>query len=103
MVDTAMLNELQMKRRELENELASLSTKESVIKGDLQKLEEEIIAQLEETIKAKKLTLSGLESQKSDLEKKLQELQGNLVDKQQPEEPFANDETVKLVLQGPAE
>jgi len=103
MVETAILSELQIRRRELENELASLSTKELAIKGDLQKLEEEIIAELEETIKEKKLTLNGLESQKSDLEKKLRELQDNRANAQTPEESFARDETVELALQDPAE
>jgi len=98
-----MLGELQIRRRELENELASLSSKELVLKGGLRKLEEKIIAQLEKTIYAKRLTLSGLESQKSDLEKKLRELQGNQVDMQKPEEPCAKVETVKAVQQGPAE
>ena len=98
-----MRDELQIRRRELENELASLSTKELVLEGGLRELEEKIIAQLEKTIYAKRLTLSGLESQKNDLEKKLRELQGNQVDMQKPEEPCAKVETAKAVQQGTAE
>lgn len=96
MVETAVLNDLQIKRRELENEVASLFQKEISLKGELKKLEEAIIAELEETIKAKKLTLSGLESQKSDLEKKLRELQGNPVDMQGPKDACVMIETVKI-------
>jgi chaperonin cofactor prefoldin len=103
MSETAMLDELQITRRELENELASLSSKESVLKGGLRKLEEKIIAQLEKAIYAKRLTISGLESQKSDLEKKLRELQGNQVVMQKPDQPCAKVETAKAVQQGPAE
>lgn len=103
MFETAMLGELQIRRRELENELASLSSKELVLKGGLRKLEEKIIAQLEKAIYAKRLTLSGLESQKSDLEKKLRELQGNQVDMKKPDQPCAKVETVKAVQQGSAE
>jgi hypothetical protein len=104
MSETAMLDELQIKRQEFENELASLSSKESVLKGGLRKLEEKIIAQLEKAIYAKRLTLSGLESpKKSDLEKKLRELQGNQVVMQKPDQPSAKVETAKAVQQGPAE
>jgi chaperonin cofactor prefoldin len=104
MFEAATLAGLQIRRRELENELASLSTKESMLIGDLQKLEEEIIAQLGEMIKAKKMALSGLEAQKSDLEKKLRELQGDMVETRKPEEPSAKVETAgEPVQQGPTE
>jgi chromosome segregation ATPase len=82
MSETEMLNGLQIKRRELENELASLDQTEKYLKNDLKTLEEKIIGQLEKEIKAKKLALSGLESRKSELEKKLGELQGNPADAQ---------------------
>ena len=88
-----MLNELQINRRELENELASMSQKEISIKGDLKKLEEGIIAQLERTIEAKKVTLSGLESQKIDLERRLRTLQGNPTVSHQSEEQHTDGET----------
>lgn len=103
MVETAVLNELQIKRRELENEVASLSQKEIMFSCDLRKLEEKIIAQLEEKIKAKKLTLSDMESRKNGLEKKLREIQGNPVVLQKPEEQRANSEGGEPVQQGPTE
>ena len=70
-----MLNGLQIKRRELENELASLSQTEKYLKNDLKALEEKIIGELEKEIKAKKSALNGLESRKGELEKKLTDLQ----------------------------
>lgn len=82
MSETEVLNGLQIRRREMENELASLAQTEKYLKNDLKTLEEKIIGQLEKEIKAKKLVLSGLESRKSELEKKLGELQGNPVDAQ---------------------
>ena len=93
MSEKSGLNELQIKRRELENELASISQKEIYLKGDLRKLEEDIITQLEEAIKAKKTTLSGLGSQKSDLERRLRDLQGHSVVSQPQKEQCANGET----------
>jgi hypothetical protein len=101
MSETEMLNGLQIKRRELENELASLSQTEKYLKNDLKTLEEKIIGQLEKEIKAKKLTLNGLESRKSELEKKLSELQGNQVDSQTAKR--ANGETGEPVQQNPKE
>lgn len=95
MIETALLNQLQMKRRELENEVASLSQREASLKGELQKLEEGIIAELEETIRSKKLVLSSLESQKRDLEKKLNEVQGKPEEAKKPEEPPATIETAQ--------
>ena len=103
MVETAVLNELQIKRRELENKVAYLSQKEISLKCELKKLEEKIIAQLEETIKAKKLNLSDMESRKNGLEKKLREMQGNPVVLQKPEEQLANSEGGEPVQQGPTE
>jgi chromosome segregation ATPase len=103
MSETAVLSELQIKRRELENELASLSQSEKSLKNDLKTLEEKIIGQLEEEIKAKKLALSGLESRKSDLERKLNELQGKPVDLQTTEEQHANGETEEPVQQNATE
>jgi chromosome segregation ATPase len=79
MSETEMLNGLQIRRRELENELASLSQTEKYLKNDLKTLEEKIIGQLEKEIKAKKVALNGLDSRKSELEKKLSDLQGNPV------------------------
>jgi chromosome segregation ATPase len=86
MSETIALSDLQIKRRELENELASLSQKEKTLENDLRTLEEKIIGQLKEEIKAKKSVLSSLESRKSDLEKKLSELQGKPAGSQKAEE-----------------
>jgi chromosome segregation ATPase len=97
MSETEMLNGLQIRRRELENELASLSQTEKYLKNDLKTLEEKIIGQLEKEIKAKKVALNGLESRKGELEKKLNDLQGNPADAQTPES--ANDETEEPVQQ----
>lgn len=77
MVEAALLADLQIKRRQLENELTSLSSKELELVGDIQKLEKNIIAQLEEKIEAEKKTLGSLEAQKSDLEKKLSKLEND--------------------------
>ena len=52
MSETVALSELQIKRRELENDLASLSQKEKTLENDLRTLEEKIIGQLKEEIKA---------------------------------------------------
>jgi chromosome segregation ATPase len=92
MSETIALSELQIKRRELENELASLSQKEKSLENDLRTLEEKIIDQLKEEIKAKKSVLSNLESRKSDLEKKLSELQGKPAGSQTAEEQEYNTE-----------
>ena len=102
MSETIALSELQIKRRELENELASLSQKEKTLETDLRTLEEKIIDQLKEEIKAKKSALSSLESRKSDLEKKLSELQGNPAGSR-TEEQHANGETAEPVQQNNTE
>jgi chromosome segregation ATPase len=91
MSETEVLNGLQIKRRELENELASLYQNEKYLKNDLKALEEKIISQLEKEIKAKKLTLNGLESRKGELEKKLNELQGKPAASQTTEKPASNE------------
>jgi peptidoglycan hydrolase CwlO-like protein len=103
MSETITLSELQIKRRELENELASLSQKEKTLENDLRTLEEKIIDQLKEEIKAKKSALSSLESRKSDLEKKLAELQGKPAGSQTAEEQHANGETAEPVQQNNTE
>jgi chromosome segregation ATPase len=92
MSETIALSELQIKRRELENELASLSQKEKSLENGLRTLEEKIIDQLKEDVKAKKSVLSNLESRKSDLEKKLNELQGKTTGSQTAEEQEHNTE-----------
>ena len=99
MSETITLSELQIKRRELENELASLSQTEKMLENDLRALEGKIIEQLKEEIEAKKSALSGLESRKSDLEKKLNELQGKSAGSQTAEEQPAKVETAEPVQQ----
>jgi chromosome segregation ATPase len=105
MSETIALSELQIKRRELENELASLSQKETSLENDLRTLEEKIIDQLKEEIKAKKSVLSSLESRKSDLEKKLSELQGKPAGSQtteeQPAQEKENDTELTVVAYQP--
>ncbi len=103
MSETEQLNGLQIRRRELENELASLDQTEKYLKNDLKTLEEKIIGQLEKEIKAKKLALNGLESRKSELEKKLSDLQGHPVDSQTTEAQRANGETGEPVQQSSTE
>lgn len=90
MAETEVLNQLQIRRRELENEVASLSQKEILMKSELKKLEEAIIAELEETIEAKKLVLSDLVSKKGELEKKLEEVQRNSADSPKQEESYVS-------------
>jgi chromosome segregation ATPase len=102
MSETEVLNGLQIKRRELENELASLYQNEKYLKNDLKTLEEKIISQLEKEIKEKKLTLNGLESRKGELEKKLNDLQGKPADSQTTETP-ASREAKEQVQQNTAE
>jgi SMC interacting uncharacterized protein involved in chromosome segregation len=99
MSETITLSALQIKRRELENELASLSQTEKMLENDLRALEGKIIAQLKEEIEAKKSTLSGLESRKSDLEKKLNELQGKSAASQTAKEQNATGEAAEPVQQ----
>jgi SMC interacting uncharacterized protein involved in chromosome segregation len=103
MNETITLSELQIKRRELENELASLSQTEKMLENDLRALEGKIIEQLKADIEAKKSTLSGLESRKSDLEKKLSELQGKSTVSQTAEEQPANGEAAEPVQQNDTE
>jgi len=99
MSETITLSELQIKRRELENELASLSQTEQMLESDLRALEARIIEQLKAEIQAKKSALDGLESRKSDLEKKLSGLQENPASSQTAEQPSASGETAEPVQQ----
>lgn len=80
------LSELQIKRRQLENELASLSQTEKMLESDLQTLEAKIIEQLKAEIETKRSALSCLESRKSDLEKRLSKLQEKSPSSQTTEE-----------------
>jgi chromosome segregation ATPase len=100
MSETIGLSELQIKRRELENELASLSQKEKSLESDLRTLEEKIIDQLKDDIKAKNSVLNNLESRKSDLEKKLSELQGKPAGSQTAEEQNTEENDTELTVVG---
>ena len=102
MSETLTLSQLQIKRRELENELASLSQNEKMLENDLKTLEARIIEQLNAEIQAKKSALSGLESRKSDLEKKLSELQGKSAS-ETAEEQQPSGETSEAVQQNDTE
>ena len=103
MSEIVTLSELQIKRRELENELASLSQTEKMLESDLKTLEGRIIEQLKAEIEAKKSALSGLESKKSDLEKKLSTLQEKPASSQTAEEQPASSETEAVVQQDDTE
>ncbi len=99
MSEPVTLTELQIKRRELENELASLSQTEKILQSDLKALEARIIEQLKSEIQAKKSTLDGLETRKSDLEKKLTGLQDNPASSQTSEEQPVTSEAEGPVQQ----
>jgi chromosome segregation ATPase len=99
MSETVTLSELQIKRRELENELASLSQTEKMLESGLKTLEARIIEQLKAEIQAKKSALNGLESRKSSLERKLTQLQDKPSSSQVAEQPPASGETVDPVQQ----
>jgi len=75
MNESITLSEMQIKRRQLENELASLSQTEEMLESDLKMLEAKIIEQLKAEIETKRSALGGLESRKNDLQRKLKELQ----------------------------
>jgi predicted nuclease with TOPRIM domain len=72
---TAVPEQPQKKRAELENECTSLDQKMQATKEEMRQLEEKVAATLEEKVKAKRAALENLESQKRNLEKKLEELQ----------------------------
>jgi hypothetical protein len=103
LVEAAMLADLEIKRRQLENELTSLSSKERVLIVDLQKLEEAIIAELSEKIKAENMILSDLEAMKSDLEAKLRELEGDGLNNRELEESGVRGDDAELEQGYPAE
>ncbi|MBN1358494.1 hypothetical protein JW988_06965 [Candidatus Bathyarchaeota archaeon] len=99
MSEPVTLSELQIKRRELENELASLSQTEKMLQSDLKTLEARIIEKLKAEIQAKKSALHGLETRKSDLEKKLNHMQDNTASSQTVEEQTVTAEAEEPVQQ----
>ncbi len=99
MSEPVTLSELQIKRRELENELASLSQTEKILQSDLKTLEARIIEKLKAEIQAKKSALNGLETRKNDLEKKLNEMQDNTASSQTVEEQTVTGEAEETIQQ----
>jgi len=88
MSETVQLVQLQKRRTELEGELSSLRQKETTLESDVKTLEEEVAAQLEGKIKTQNTILEKLESTKSDLERRLEELQEQPKPSQMPEDPL---------------
>jgi chaperonin cofactor prefoldin len=91
------LAELQKKRTELENHWSSLLQKEKNLKEDVKTLEEKVQAQLESKIKATDVALETLGSKKSDLEKRLKELQEQAGSSQMPNEPWKQSAEINEV------
>lgn len=74
MNDTLTLDQLQIKRRELENELTALLQKEQDLESNLKAREKAVIEELEFIISDKKSIIETLESRNSNLNKKLSKL-----------------------------
>jgi poly(3-hydroxyalkanoate) synthetase len=74
MNDTLTLDQLQIKRRELENEFTKLLQREQELKSNLKTREKAVIKELESIITNKKEILQILESQNTSLSKKLNKL-----------------------------
>lgn len=74
MNDILTLDQLQIKRRELENELTELVQREQELKVNLKTREKAVIKELESIITDKKAMIQTLESQNSSLGKKLNKL-----------------------------
>ena len=74
MNETLTLDQLQIKRRELENELTELVQREQELKVNLKTREKSVIEELEYIITDKKAMIQTLESQNSSLGKKLNKL-----------------------------
>lgn len=72
-----VVEQSEKKRAELYGELALLEQKIQAIKEEMRNIDERLTAKLEEKIKEKRTALEGLESQKKDMEKQLEELQDN--------------------------
>ena len=71
MNDILTLDQLQIKRRELENELTKLQQREQELQTNLKTKEKEVIEELECVITNKKEVIQTLESQNTSLGKKL--------------------------------
>ena len=74
MNDTLTLDQLQIKRRELENELTELVQREQELKVNLKTREKAVIEELEYIITEKKEMIQTLASQNGSLGKKLNRL-----------------------------
>ena len=85
MNDTLTLDQLQIKRRELENELTELVQREQDLESNLKAREKAVIEELENIIANKKTMIETLESQNTSLNKTLNRLK--TAPKQQEQEP----------------
>ncbi len=74
MNDTLTLDQLQIKRRELENELTELVQREQDLESNLKAREKAVIEELENIIANKKTMIETLESQNTSLNKTLNKL-----------------------------
>jgi hypothetical protein len=74
MNDTLTLDQLQIKRRELENELTTLLQKEQDLESNLKAREKAVIEELQFIISDKKTIIETLESRNTNLNKKLNRL-----------------------------
>ncbi len=84
MNDTLTLDQLQIKRRELENELTALVQREQNLESDLKTKEKAVIEELQDIIADKKTIIETLESRSTTLNKKLKLL--NKTPKRQKQE-----------------
>jgi chromosome segregation ATPase len=77
MSTSAVSEQPEKKRAELENEWALLEQKMQAMKEEMRKLDERMTAKLEEKVKARRAAFKKLESQKKDMENRLKELEEN--------------------------
>ena len=93
MNDSLTLDQLQIKRRELENELTKLVQQEQELKVNLKNREKAVIDELEYIIEEKKAMVQSLGSQNRGLGKKLNKLKKTK--KIQPRAQPTNEEKVE--------
>jgi chromosome segregation ATPase len=74
MSDPLTLDQLQIKRRELENEFTKLLQREQELKSNLKTSEKAVVKELESIITNKKEIIQTLESQNTSLSNKLRRL-----------------------------
>ena len=90
MNDTLTLDQLQIKRRELENELTTLLQREQDLESNLKAREKAVIEELQFIISDKKTIIETLESRSTNLNKKLNRLKKT--PKKQQTKTNSNDE-----------